>query len=188
MHSELWWIIISIYEQDAGVNNVHESTLNKIATELIDHFRTSDCWELKPGAIDLVSKLAKLKRVQVGVISNFDPRLREILKAVGISKLLEFCVLSHEEQISKPSKEIFLKAVEMATTIQHSNLKVVTDFSTQECFHFGDNYELDYIGATSCGWKAGLLVAPHNINDIPKDLPKNVVFTSLPEFRDYLFS
>jgi len=122
------------------------------------------------------------------VISNFDPRLREIIKVLGISQYVRFCILSHEEQMSKPCKEIFSKALLESTAAETSyELHNAEGILGTECLHIGDNYELDFLGATASGWRAALLVSSENVDMLP-DLPKDSVFTSLKQFESHLLS
>ncbi|KOB74938.1 Haloacid dehalogenase [Operophtera brumata] len=52
--------------------------VDKIAMQLIDEFRTTKCWTVAYGSSKLL-QLLKKNGVTIGVLSNFDPRLNDIL-------------------------------------------------------------------------------------------------------------
>lgn len=127
------------------------------------------------------SSQAVHNRLGIGVISNFDPRIRSILQALKISHHFNFLALSHELQMSKPNPALFNFAYQ-----QH--FKNADNSLHEYCLHVGDNYEFDYAGATTVGWKAALIMSSKQQE---KDLsmlnvPENTIFTSLQEFSDHL--
>lgn len=84
----------------------------------------------------------------MGVISNFDPRLNEILKEAGLYHRFEFVLSSYEAKTFKPHPTIFQIALE-----RYSKEATLPN----ECCHIGDTYKEDFIGATQAGWNAILV-------------------------------
>lgn len=86
----------------------------------------------------------------IGVVSNFDSRLRKILHKFSLSKYISVMMLSGEIGFEKPDKRIF----EMAA--KHMNIK-----NMSELLHIGDDEEKDFLGAHNAGAQA-LLFNPEN--------------------------
>jgi putative hydrolase of the HAD superfamily len=69
-------------------------------------FALPGIWRLEPGTLELLQELRKAG-FSLGIISNFDLRLYEILKHVGILDLFEHVVVSSQVGADKPSPRIF---------------------------------------------------------------------------------
>ncbi|XP_072930958.1 rhythmically expressed gene 2 protein-like [Epargyreus clarus] len=138
---ENWWtqIVKMTFKGHLPVN----ANVDSIAVKLIDEFKTTKCWCKAEGSERLINLLQN-SGVCLGVISNFDPRLHEILHNIKLDKVFQFVVTSYESGISKPSKEIFEYA------IKKSGKKL----KPSECLHIGDDLEKDYVGARNAGWHA----------------------------------
>lgn len=125
------------------------------------------------------------KKFGVGIISNFDPRLYQLLKLFSLDKIFAPIILSHEHQVSKPSQKIFNLALEGYQQKFGENIQPC------EALHVGDNYELDYIGATTSEWKSCLIQPKFNILEIPESkrtlVPKtDEVYKDLQSFQLFL--
>jgi len=68
----------------------------------------------------LVRELHDMK-IQAGVASNGDSRVRAVLESLEILHLLELCILSEEEGCAKPSSEIWTRSIAKSgiQTLQH---------------------------------------------------------------------
>lgn len=90
---------------------------------------------------DVIETLEYLRRLDlvVGVVSNWDKALPEILKKAGLSKYLDFVIASEAVGVSKPDPRIFQIALEIAGA------------PPEEALHVGDLYEYDVVGARSAG-------------------------------------
>ena len=102
----------------------------------------------------------------VGLISNWDLRLRDLLNDMGILDAVDFAVISAEEAVEKPDPEIFNKAAGLA------------DCPADRILHVGDSWVEDVAGAVGAGFN----VAWFNPNGValPDELPTNAV-----ELRGY---
>ncbi len=123
------------------------------------------------------------KKLAIGIISNFDTRLYQLLKLFPLDNIFAPVILSHEHQISKPSQKIFNLA------LAEYKQKFGENIQPCEALHVGDNYELDYIGAA--GWKSCLIQPKFNILEIPESkrtsVPKtNEVYKDLQSFQLFL--
>src|SRR6266478_5081981 len=102
-----------------------------------EHFAEAGVWELYPEVFGVLEKLEP--RFQLGVISNFDGRLRFILKHLGISKFFAHVFVSSEIGADKPDPEIFRRA-----------LKII-QLEPDQVLHAGDDAERDWKAADAAG-------------------------------------
>lgn len=86
------------------------------------------------------------RKIRLGVISNFDRRLRNVLESFNLSSYFEIMLLSGEIGVEKPNNQIFKKA---AKFFQISDM--------EEMLHIGDDEDKDFNGALKAGARAALL-------------------------------
>ena len=107
-------------------------------------FTLPGVWRLEPGALDLLRDLRRAG-FRLGIISNFDLRLREILKDVGVLDLFEQIVVSSQVGAEKPSARIFEEALRRFAV------------EPAELLHVGDDEKADGDGARALGIQAFIL-------------------------------
>jgi len=107
-------------------------------------FTLPGVWRLEPGALDLLRDLRRAG-FRLGIISNFDLRLREILKDVGVLDLFEQIVVSSQVGAEKPSARIFEEALRRFAV------------EPAELLHVGDEEKADGDGARALGIQAFIL-------------------------------
>lgn len=112
--------------------------------ELFDYFRGGRAWHLYDDVIPTLDAL-KAAGISTGVISNFDSRLVEVLRDLGIHNLFDTVHISSREGSAKPDPAIFRRALEA-----HS-------VEPAMAIHVGDNRREDYEGALSAGLNAILI-------------------------------
>src|SRR4029450_401474 len=113
-----------------------------------EHFAEAGVWELYPEVADVLEKLQPY--FQLAVMSNFDARLRFILRHFGISKYFAHIFISSELGADKPDPEIFRRAVKL----MHLN--------ADEVLHVGDDPERDWKAASAAGLSVFRLDRPKN--------------------------
>ncbi len=74
--------------------------------ELWRHYGTAAAWVLAAGAEDALAALTKAGR-RLGVLSNFDQRLRPLLRELGIHECFEVVVIPADVGAAKPDRLIF---------------------------------------------------------------------------------
>lgn len=168
---EGWWINM-VKGTFKNYAKTHEDDVNisKTAEHLLRHFQSSEAWVVSEGAEDLL-KFLKATHIKLGVISNFDPRLQKILKALDVNQYFDFVLTSYEVGCEKPHPRIFEAA-----------LKKASEANKEEAVHIGDDVRLDYFGAKSVGWQA-LLLNP-KIENI-EGVDNRDVFTNFEEIKRY---
>ena len=117
-------------------------------SELWSEFTQPGVWELFPETIEVLTALKG--RMKLGVISNFDSRLRTILTHLGIAAFFDDILISSEVGADKPSAKIFSAALARAGVV------------ASEALHIGDEPEADWIGAERAGLRVFRLQRPEN--------------------------
>ena len=107
-------------------------------------FALPGIWRLEPGALDLLCDL-RSAGFRLGIISNFDLRLYEILRHVGLLDLFEQIVLSSQVGADKPSPRIFEEALRRFAV------------EPAELLHVGDEEKTDGEGARAIGIQTFIL-------------------------------
>ncbi|TMW49559.1 hypothetical protein DOY81_005347 [Sarcophaga bullata] len=142
---------------------IDKEKLKELSNELLRIYRTNECWQHVSGAQELVQSVRKANK-KVGVISNFDPSLVEVLKEMNIYDKFDFILTSYEAGHQKPDKSIFDQALDMYK------------FKPHEALHIGNMYNIDYLGARNAGWSS-LLVTRDELD--LKNVPPTQGYTSI---------
>ena len=110
----------------------------EVFPELYDRFAQPSAWRVFD---DVESTLSALRQrgLKLGVISNWDDRLRPLLRALGLAGWFEVIVVSCEVGASKPERAIFETAVRQLGVPARTIL------------HVGDNFKMDVAGANAAG-------------------------------------
>lgn len=111
--------------------------------ELFEVFRT-EAWTLFPETVPVLEAL-KSRGYKLGIISNFDSRVYDVMERLGIYNYFDTFVISSEAGYAKPSHAIFLTALEKAGA------------SSGESIHVGDDLKNDFHGPRALGIRAILL-------------------------------
>lgn len=152
-----WWyqVVDQTYRSTTGLTNTIDSNeLSLLIPKAFDFlyddiFSTNQGWLIKDDTIYVLQKLIEWRDQgngpQIGIISNFDSRLNNIINELGLDKYIKNDLLlnSYDCQSEKPSTGMFEIAMKNAG---------VTDSS--KCFHIGDNINSDIVGAINAGWGA----------------------------------
>lgn len=171
-----WWRHLVVQTLiDASTSDLDEKLLNNVAHTLIHQYETELCWEKIHKADDLIRNVKNTGKY-VGIISNFDDRLKHLLQNMKFEGI-DFVVTSYEMGVMKPNKEIFDKALcECPSVVLPS-----------EALHIGNEIEYDCKGALDAGW-AGVLI--RNCDKEKKEEMENKVqcptFDTIDEFLDSL--
>lgn len=143
-HSEpgarsLWEAFYAVALERLGIREP-----SQLATLIYDEFGYGARWSLYPDVFPTLQALAE-RGLKLGLISNWDGRLRDICFELGIFRQLDFIVCSAVVGRAKPQPEIFEIALRRAGVRAH------------EAMHVGDHYYADFMGARSAGLTAVLI-------------------------------
>jgi len=139
LEKNYWRDIVENVYKDVGMFEEFDAHFD----ELFEVFR-SEAWAIFPETKGVLGSL-KEKNYKLGIISNFDSRVYDVMNALEIHKYFDTLVISSEAGYAKPDPNIF-----------HLALKEM-DVDPKECLHIGDNIQNDFHGARALGIQALLL-------------------------------
>jgi putative hydrolase of the HAD superfamily len=120
--------------------------------ELYDRFEQPDSWRIYDDVIPTLERLQE-RGFKLGVISNWDERLRPLLKNLGLAKYFDVTTISVEAGVAKPAPQIFQQTLE--------NLGL----AAESVLHVGDSTGEDYLGPQQVGMPS-LLVKRGSVQPI----------------------
>jgi len=132
-------------------------------------FRTSEAWQLEENCREILADLVS-RKLKLGVISNFDSRLFDLLRDFGIEDCFDAVIISSHAPAAKPDPLIFQYALRQIGSQAESSI------------HVGDSLRGDYEAARSAGLSA-LLYDPE---DRHADRPDERRIRSLAEVSSFL--
>ncbi|GMH28328.1 hypothetical protein Nepgr_030171 [Nepenthes gracilis] len=112
--------------------------------ELYHYYMTDKAWHLCDPDAERVFKALRNTGVKVAVVSNFDTRLRPVLRALNCEHWFDAVAVSAEVAAEKPNPTIFLKACEFLGV------------KPEDAVHVGDDRRNDIWGARDAGCDAWL--------------------------------
>jgi len=119
------------------------SSSDELFSQLYASFALPNAWTVAEGAAECCASLRE-RGMRVGVVSNWDVRLRPLLEALGLASTLDIIVVSGEELIEKPDRRIFEIACRRL------------DVEPGDTLHVGDSPTEDIEGARAAGCHAWL--------------------------------
>jgi len=139
LEKKYWRDIVEQVYKEVGMFEEFDSHFD----ELFEVFRSS-AWIIFPETKEVLISL-KDKNYKLGIISNFDSRVYDVMKDLEIDEYFDAFVISSEAGHAKPDPNIF-----------HLALKE-TGADPKECLHIGDNIYNDFHGPRALGIQALLL-------------------------------
>lgn len=141
-----WWrMLVDRVLDQCGIG---EFDRDAYFDELYAEFARPGVWAVYPEVREIVERLAP--RYTLGILSNFDGRLRPVLEDLELARYFQHIVISSEVGADKPDSWIFTEAARIAGVAGESIL------------HVGDEPAADWQGATEAGWQVFRLERPKN--------------------------
>ncbi|XP_059655867.1 uncharacterized protein LOC132302893 [Cornus florida] len=106
--------------------------------EVYEYYAKGDAWSLPTGAYETILIL-KDAGVKLAVVSNFDTRLRKLLKDLNVLDLFDAVIISSEVGYEKPDEQIFKAALDHICV------------EASKAVHVGDDQKADKAGANAVG-------------------------------------
>ncbi|KAL3530219.1 hypothetical protein ACH5RR_009541 [Cinchona calisaya] len=106
--------------------------------EVYEYYANGDAWHLPAGAYETLLVL-KDSGVKLAVVSNFDTRLRKLLKDLDVLDLFDAVTISSEVGYEKPDAHIFKAALDQISV------------EARRAVHVGDDEKADKAGANAVG-------------------------------------
>jgi len=133
-----WYIFYTRLLNDLGIID------DTLLADLVARTRMSANWcDIRPGTRDAL--LSLLHKFRLGVISNADGKIADVLARCGIADCFETITDSGIVGKEKPHPAIFEAALKSLGA------------KANESLYVGDVYSIDYLGATGVGMQAVLL-------------------------------
>ncbi|CAN8305243.1 unnamed protein product [Cochlearia groenlandica] len=111
---------------------------NDYFEEVYQYYANGKAWHLPEGAYETMS-LLKDAGVKMAVVSNFDTRLRKLLKDLNVIDMFDAVIVSAEVGYEKPDERIFKYALEQIGV------------EANRAVHVGDDEVADKDGANAIG-------------------------------------
>lgn len=171
-----WWkeLVMEIFRKSAIRQDLDSEVLSKIANQLIEDYKTEQCWEIYDNVGKLLKDIKKHQLV-VGIISNFDPRINNVLESLKIEEV-DLVVTSYQVGHQKPDPEIFNVALEKANELAKEKIL------PENCLHIGNHPIKDYQGARNANWKSALV----SFEDHSNAHLYNPIFEDINQFYEHL--
>jgi putative hydrolase of the HAD superfamily len=113
-------------------------------TALYDRFGRCEAWKTFDDVTITIDAL-RSRGLKLGLISNWDSRLRNILRGLGLLDALEVVKISSEAGARKPDPLMFRQA------------QAELGIDSSQALHVGDLLSEDIAGARQSGWQAVLI-------------------------------
>lgn len=101
-----WWFEVIRQTFQATDSTARFADFRAFASALFDAFRAPGAWRLRPGIAELLAELRR-EGCRLGVVSNFDHRLPEILEHLGIHHYFETTQIPSRAGVAKPAAALF---------------------------------------------------------------------------------
>jgi putative hydrolase of the HAD superfamily len=127
-------------------------------SEIYNFFGTGEPWYIFPDTVDSLIN-CRDRGIELGIISNFDSRLLEVLNCLDLDQFFTSITISSSAGFAKPDANIFYLALSkhQATPAQ--------------AWHIGDSPTEDYTGAKNAGLGAFWLNRLDHLLNIENQLP-----------------
>ncbi|KAL3533583.1 hypothetical protein ACH5RR_007104 [Cinchona calisaya] len=112
--------------------------------ELYSYYMTEKAWHLCDPEAEKVFQALRKAGVKIAIVSNFDTRLRPLLRALNCDHWFDAVAVSAEVEAEKPNPTIFLKACDLLGV------------NPEDAVHVGDDRRNDIWGARDAGCDAWL--------------------------------
>ncbi|MBI1823093.1 MAG: HAD-IA family hydrolase [Nitrospirae bacterium] len=159
-----WWysVVKSVFTEVGMIPSFED-----YFQEVYAIFKGSQGWELFPETFEVLTEIKK-RGYRTGMITNFDTRVYDVNRALGIDGLIDSLTLSTEAGAPKPDPKIFKKALE------HHRIEPA------KALHVGDSMSDDVRGAQNAGLQA-VLIDRHRLYKQESDYVRIESLTELLE-------
>jgi len=136
-----WWRAVVRATFRAADQTIPFADFDAFFAEVWAWYATADAWRTRPGVLE---SLAALRRdgLALGVVSDFDYRLHEILESLEIAELFDVVTLAGEHGFAKPDARLFEVALR------------ALGCTAAEALYVGDDPDRDLAGARRAGLAA----------------------------------
>ncbi len=153
-----WWkkVAITTFKEAKVLDDFTD--FDNFFQELYVYFATEKPWFIYSEVINVLDKWQQ-KQIPLGIISNFDTRIYQLLKLLNLAEYFSSITISSEVGVAKPEPKIFMTAL-----AKHS-------CQPEQAWYIGDSFIEDYQGAKQIGMQAFWLTRKKNLNLSKNQLP-----------------
>jgi len=146
-----WWreFVYRLFERVGMVND-----FDAFFEDLYHVFSRKESWRLYPEVLDVLEKLRR-RSLKLFIVSNWDSRLTEICRDLGLTSYFQEIIISSLVGHEKPDPAIYRIALRSA------------DIEPEAVLHVGDDREMDFLAARSLGLQALLVDRDHRYEPQP---------------------
>lgn len=153
-----WWrrLVREVFVE-AGCPVEDGALYARLFDDLYRRYEEPGAWIAAPDARAVLARVSRSRPCVV--LSNFDARLRRILRDLGLAGYFEALFLSCEQGLSKPDPRLFLRVAE------------AFGVAPSEILHVGDDPVCDWAGAERAGLRH-FRVGPgqRGLRELPEEL------------------
>ena len=133
-----WWrsLVLATITKVGGLEKFAD--FDAFFARLYHHFAQAQPWYIYPDVIPTL-KYWQAQKIPLGIISNFDTRLFQVLELLKLKQFFDSVTISSLSGSAKPDRQIFVTAL-----AKHSSL-------ARQAWHIGDSEQEDYQGAKAVG-------------------------------------
>ncbi len=135
--------------------------------EVFEAFGRPAYWTLYPETVGVLQGL-KARGHELGIISNFDSRLFDVLRGLGLAELFDTITISSLAHAAKPAPKIFRLALD-----KHA-------MDPEDAVHVGDSRRDDVDGARKAGLQAVLIERESQLSTSATNVPTIQSLDQLP--------
>ena len=166
---QFWEKVIgkTLYESGADLTEIE---MKNVTDQLYEDYQTSKYWKPFDETHKVLDQL-HTNGMRLGIVSNFDERLENVLKSLDLKKYMEFVIFPPiTKGLGKPDPRVFQQLIEEYAHCQ-----------PEEIVHIGDDKENDFIAAQNAGIKPLLLDKFNSSSD-----PNFITMTSLSDIFKFV--
>jgi putative hydrolase of the HAD superfamily len=139
-----WWRNLAVETFTLAGSIEQFPDFDKFFLTLYDYFATAQPWIVYPEVVTALTHW-RSQDIKLGIISNFDSRIYQVLTALELMDFFSSITISSEAGAAKPDSQIFTTALGKYNCLPTA------------AWHIGDSLQEDYHGATQAGLR-GILI------------------------------
>jgi REG-2-like HAD superfamily hydrolase len=152
-----WWREIVRMTLQATDSTLIFKDLDAFFSQLYQYYESAAAWRLRSGAAQALVEL-HLSGLRIGLVSNFDQRIRKILQVLDIMRYFNSITIPATCGLEKPDPLMFRRAL--------ADLGIEAD----EVVYIGDDPEKDLAGARNAGLRTLDVNALSCLDQLPNEI------------------
>ena len=152
-----WWHEVVRATFRASDSSIVFPDFDAFFGDLFEWYATAEAWRTCPGVETTLAQLRDTG-LRLGVISDFDYRLTDVLESLGIADLFDAVILAGPVGATKPDPRLFAAAL------------AAMGLSQRDAVYVGDDPARDLAGAEAAGLASVDVASLESFTDLPNRL------------------